>query len=147
MSSKQQGDEIGIASEGQGNLDDHDPQLTPDMSNLNISGSTQGASGETPKIPPKPVARKIFDPAEVEMEKLNVEISKLDELLREVKEDGSITSSERVILDRDIRLKRRNLRSALGKLLTDKSTKEYQQTHNVLLAAKKSSIQNSSKRT
>ena len=81
MASKQQGDEIGIASEGQGNLYEQDAQLTPDMSNLNISGSTQGTSAETPKIPPKPVARKIFDPAEAEMEKLNVEISKLDELL------------------------------------------------------------------
>ena len=140
MASKQQGDEIGIASEEQENFDGQDVQLSPDMeliSSLNISGRTQGTSAETPKVTPKPVAKKLFDPAEAEMEKLNVEISKLDELLREVKEDGSITSSERVILDRDIRLKRRNLRSALGKLLSEKSTKEYQQTHNVLLAAKK----------
>ena len=135
MVSKQQGDEIGIASEEQEDFDGQNVHMTPDMeliSNLNISGKTQGTSVETPKVTPKPVAKKLFDPAEAEMEKLNVEISKLNELLREVKEDGSITSFERAILYRDIRLKRRNLRSALGKLLTEKSTKEYQQTHKSL---------------
>ena len=135
MVSKQQGDEIGIASEEQEDFDGQNVHMTPDMeliSSLNISGKTQGTSAETPKVTPKPVAKKLFDPAEAEIEKLNVEISKLNELLREVKEDMSITSSERAILYRDIRLKRRNLRSALGELLTDKSTKEYQQTHKSL---------------
>ena len=45
MASKQQGDEIGIASEEQENFDGQNVQMTPDMeliSSLNISGKTQG---------------------------------------------------------------------------------------------------------
>ena len=79
----QQGEEIGTASGGQVNLQDQDDNLTPDInfiSSFKLSNNTQGTSLETPKRTPEPAARRIFAPAEAEMEKLNEEIRKLDEL-------------------------------------------------------------------
>ena len=103
-----EGDESGG---GQPNLDS--PNITPDP--------PQSTSFVTPK------SRRLFSKftsAEKEMDDLTEEIRKLDELLEELEEDRS-TTTEKQILQRDIRHKKVIYTRNLSEMLIEKHQRKY----------------------
>ena len=85
---------------------------------------------DTPSVPAKPVARKIhFRPNEIEIKKISEEIRRLDEILEQLEEDESASATEKDILGRDSRLRRRNLAKRLGELSFEEQYKEYQHSY------------------
>ena len=133
------GEELG----GQPNAEVHDPlSLTPDLnviSSLRISGNPQSTLSETPKITPKSVSRRIFN-SEKEMDKLTEEIRKLDEMYEGLEEDVS-TTTEKQIIQRDIRTKRREFATRLSELLMEKHNREYRQAYAMNKVEKKREVE------
>ena len=91
---------------------------------------TQQTLTDTPGVSTKPVARKIhFSPVEIEINKISEEIRKLDEILEQLDDDESASATEKDILGRDSRNRRRNLSKRLGELSFEEHYKEYQNSY------------------
>ena len=112
--------------------DDQNVDTTPqhNIATDQQTPGTQQTVTDTPGVSTKPVARKIhFSPVEIEINKISEEIRKLDEILEQLDGDESASATEKDILGRDSRNRRRNLSKRLGELSFEEHYKEYQNSY------------------